>query len=92
MEKMKIYYDETTENFMTEQQFQMWASAYIDGLADAGRPIDELPTMSEVMLNADHISMIVDIEKYDINEYRKNGYQMGYDAETEARKHDDQTS
>jgi len=87
---MKIYYDEINGNFMTEKQFQMWASAYIDGLKDAGRPIDELPTMSEVMLNADHISLVFDEEvRYDVNEYRKNGYQMGYDTETEAREHDD---
>lgn len=85
---MKIYYDETTGNYMTEQQFQMYASAYIDGLMDAGRPINELPTIDEVMLNADHIIMVVDVEKCDVNEYRKIGYQDGYDEETEVRKHD----
>ena len=83
---MKIYYNEIHGNYMTEQQFQMWASAYIDGLRDAGRPIDELPTMSEVMLNADHIIMIADVDKCDVNEYRKDGYYTGYYAETEARK------
>ena len=82
---MKIYYDETNGNYMTERQFQMWASAYIDGLVDAGRSIDELPTMFEVMSNADHIWPICDVES-DVNEYRKNGYQMGYDAEMEARQ------
>jgi len=85
---MKIYYDETNGNYMTEQQFKMWASAYIDGLRDAGRPIDELPTISEVMLNADHIIMIVDVEKCNINEYRTNGYFAGYYAEMEARGND----
>jgi hypothetical protein len=85
---MKIYYDETTGNYMTQQQFRMYASGYIDGLRDAGRPIDELPTISEVMLNADHIIMVANMEDCDANEYRKNGYQDGYDMETEARKHD----
>ena len=83
---MKIYYNETNGNYMTEQQFQMWASAYIDGLRDANRPIDELPTMSEVMLNADHIIIVADVDKCDVNEYRKDGYFAGYYAETEARK------
>ena len=87
---MKIYYDEITGNYMTESQFQMYASAYIDGLRDAGRPIDELPTIDEVMLNTDYISLVCEISDsmFGKMKIRKNGYQLGYDTETEARKHD----
>ena len=80
---MKIYYDETNGNFMTKQQFRIWARAYIDGLRDAGRPIDELPTIEEVMLNADHISLLCEIDDSMCGKMKvhKDGYQTGFDEE-----------
>lgn len=84
---MKIYYDESRDEYMTETAFRMWASGYIDGVRDAGRDIDDLPTMSEVMLNADHIRLVCDIDTIALpSEHRKDGYYAGYSAETEARK------
>ena len=83
---MKIYYDETNGNYMTERQFQMWASAYIDGLIHAGRHIDELPTIEEVMLNADHISLLCEIDDSMCGKMKihKDGYQTGYNTTIDA--------
>lgn len=84
---MKIYYDEIRDKYMTETAFQFWASGYIDGIRDAGRDIDALPTMSEVMLNADHISLVCDVDTIVLtSEHRMDGYHAGYDAEMEERK------
>lgn len=84
---MKIYYDESRDEYMTETEFEFWASGYIDGVRDAGRDIDDLPTMNEVMLNADHIRLVCDVDTMVLpSEHRKYGYDAGYNAETEARK------
>ena len=49
------YYNTITNHIMTENEVRWWAKGYIDGLIAQGRSKDELPSIDEVILNADHI-------------------------------------
>ena len=60
------YYNTITDRLMTENEVNWYARGYIDGLIAQGRPEDELPSVMEVVLNADHIILVDDDEGDDV--------------------------
>ena len=60
------YYNTIIKRLMTYNEIFWWARGYIDGLIAQGRPEDELPSINEVILNADHIILVDDGKENDV--------------------------